>query len=314
MSNDKAETGHSSLSNKHYTAVKKRACLSLISTAPVLNETAASIKRPRIAGPPMMYQRQSFIMLSEEQRVFLHNEGRSYELELLQPNKKMDISQIVKYVQSFRETLFSTAKNKCNSISCNILDFCNANNTTVDKFIAGSNQKIAYCHIPVQIGRGPGRHIIAVTVALMKKKIIIYDPKTRHTRSSSNEKNNITNFDQYPNSNNKTNCEIRVAVGKIQESIQKRMEKLKLGLASFWRVETINEWLQQSNATDCGVFVSFFFKCVTGGMKLKLGANKKENPKEDLSRHREWIAFSLVVLRITCACVLGNREGRTIKL
>ena len=55
-----------------------------------------------------------------------------------------------------------------------VLDFCNTNNTTIDRFIAGTNQKIAYCHIPVQIGRGMGRHIIAVTVALIKKKVIIF--------------------------------------------------------------------------------------------------------------------------------------------
>lgn len=314
MPKDKAETGHSSLSSKHYTAVKKRARLNVISTAPgFLNETATSIKRSRIAGPLMMYQRELCIVLSEEQRTFLNREGSTYELELLQPNKKMEIGQIVQYVQSFRETFFSTAKNKCNSISCSIIDFCNMNNTTIDSFLAGSNQKIAYCHIPIQIGKRMGRHIIGVTVALIKKKIIIFDPKTRYSRSSSNEKNQITSIEQYLNSNNKSNCEIHIAVGKIQDSIQKRMEKLKLRLMNCWRVETINEWLQQSNATDCGVFVSFFFQCIARKMKLKLGANKKD-PREDLSRHREWIAFSLVVIRITCTCVLGNREGGTVQL
>lgn len=272
--------------------------MSLISTAPILRNTVHH------SGGRMMYQRQLFIELSEEQRKFLDKEGSSRELELLE-GKKMSVDHIISYVNSFKETFFHASKQKCNSISCNIDGFCD----TMNNILTGSNQKITYCHIPIQIGKGRGRHIVGVTVALLKKKVIIYDPKKRYSRSSSTDKDQITSVGNYLN-DKKTNCEIWSAVDKIQKAIKERMGKLQLGMR-MWRVETINEWLQQCNATDCGVFVSFFFECIASGTKLKLSA-KKVDPTEDLSHRREWIAFSLCVGR-TASSQLPMRKRQTLQ-
>jgi hypothetical protein len=272
---------------------KRNDVLEGISTVPVRYKYSALTKRSRKSRSPLLYQRHLREGLSEEQLTFLQK-NMSTDEERLSNGNKCSIHEAVQYVRSFEHTFFCKSFHKHQSISCTFDDFCKAENKDVSSFLTSNNsKKTYYCHIPIQLGIGNGQttHMIGVTVALLRREIIVYDTERACSSSyGSSEKDRTYDVEAYMNDESNEEA-IRKVVTAIYEKVREPISIFK------WKVVTITEWLQKDIKVDCGIYVLFFFECIARKAKLTLGAHD-DNSGTYLSYRRQWIAFSLCVRRI----------------
>lgn len=309
------------MAQKYKTA---RALLSVIETAPApidgtyTHANNVGLYRKR-------WKDNEHIRLTAEQLNFFDKNGSDFERSILEHTVLLNTSVITQYVQSFDDTFFSVKGAKsCDSMSCGLMDF-HVSNESLVKFWkkSYSSRRKSFCHVPVRTGQGKGKHLVGVTIDIPKRKLCVYNPNRRYTRKSDVDDQEIAmvEFIRRNNSqqemgdgfrfNNVATPQAIIKLYKAIIEIQRGLNREQHNVGQKWRLEIINSFIQQDNAIECGIFVCFFFECISRGVNVNLG--KRNARQMQLGHRRQWIAFSLCVARIQCAGKHGTR-GATVTL
>ena len=225
------------------------------------------------------------------------------------------------YIKSFQYTFFAKRKFKSNTIVVDSFSF-HSESDDIQKYWKDSKMKC--CHILVIVGKKKITHLFGISINKNTKKIHVYDSKFRKTRKA-----NVTNHEiklcdkdwkeqilQLKNVNSleviKNVCEevlhieqqsnTQWANGKEYTIAKKKKdgeeENIHFKLPYEWKVVFINNFLQQQNNVDCGIFVCYFFECLSRDINLVgkyKGEDNSYNISMDLAKYRDWVAYSILL-------------------
>ena len=246
-------------------------------------------------------------------RQYLNNLDKKKQLSLHQVlnrvlgKKGIDTAEISMYVKSFQYTFLAERKYKSNCITIHSSTADSTpfskHNDTVQTF--WKNNKKSHCHIPVLVGKTKTSHLFGISVDKNKKKIFVYDSKSRKTRKATDEPNIViqlsdNDYKQKISLNNVSGPEVIKMICEEVLSIElDKYAELKWNqskVKEMWKLHIINDFFQQQNHIDCGIFVCYFFECISRGINLVVKRKGEDNISMDLKQYREWVAYSLVIL------------------
>ena len=239
--------------------------------------------------------RSSIPILTPVQEYFLkHNMNKG--LQHIVNGKWLHLNDILWYVESFPFTYFSVDKKKSNSIVIPEDIFLSTSKFLKSVWETG---KYGYCHVPIH----DVRHFDGITVEIGKRNILFYDPKKRYGKAGKNIEGTIDVLQSESkwesllsklNGKNKWST-AQNKILKIYNVIEIIEQELHRAQHRKWTFRIVNEFLYQENDIDCGVFVCFFFACVSRKIKTKV-----ENGcvcGYNLFDLRPWIAYSVLIAK-----------------
>jgi hypothetical protein len=194
----------------------------------------------------------------------MNNNRNEHESKIYIGKESITVEDLIFYVYSFNYTFQWGFPQKHTSICCTLDEFC------VNTIL---KSKKVYCHIPVHVNSGDGQpsHMVGLTVAFLKRKILIFDPKNGLS-DTHDIVHKVTN-----------------AVNNIpQRSTPDKFE-----------VVIIENCLLYKANVDSALYVSFFFECIS--RKLDLSKELKLGVSDSCSCVKSrlcWFLFYVCVGRI----------------
>ena len=215
---------------------------------------------------------------------------------------------ITDFVESFKHTTFKGIKGGNNSIAVEY-ELLHSSHEEAMKFWRHPGKK--WMHVPILLGRGERAHYISVSIAKNRRRLYLFNSAKRQGRSAVTDDIDIV-LDNKTFEHVETG-EIRDDSGRymhllgvrelqnICDTVVNLSEQCKTNPHSLsWNICIVNSFFHQENDVDCGIFVCFFFDCLSRGINLKTRNNNQGDIGKGLKigSYREWIAFSCCLNRL----------------